>query len=98
MSVASDAVPESFVQRRSSDSHGEAALLLSESLIHTLLAREALSLHDALDIVQGAIDAQIETDHASGLADGQTSQALALLLRIRASLSIDLNPQQKSEH
>lgn len=71
------------------DPHGQAALLLTESLIHQLLACDNLSRSDAAEVMRGAIEAQIEIDLDRGIEPAATSQSLGLLERIQATLSID---------
>jgi hypothetical protein len=76
--------------------HGEAALLLVESLIHGLLARSSLSLPDALDIVQTAIDVQIEISDHRGGDPIILPTSVRLLSAIAQSLGLDAegkNPQ-----
>ena len=64
--------------------HGAAALLLVESLIHGLVARSGLSVTDAVDIVQVAIDVQVQiSDHAG------VEPSTQLLTRIADSLRAD---------
>ena len=64
--------------------HGAAALLLVESLIHGLVARSALSVVDAVDIVQAAIDVQVQiSDHAG------VEPPVQLLTQIADSLKAD---------
>ena len=68
------------------DAHGQAALLLVESLIHGLMERSVLSVGEAIDIVETAdsvqVDAAIEADgHGEPLWRGH-----ALLSAIAASL------------
>jgi hypothetical protein len=63
---------------------------LTESLLHGLMAREILSSGAVLDIVQTAIDVQIETDIDEGQS-AENSQVGGLLDRMRATLSIDLD-------
>lgn len=73
------------------DAHGQAALLLVESLLHTLVARSIVTLADATDVVTGAIDARIEITADRGDSDGDdaTDRALSLLSAIRSSLTAD---------
>jgi hypothetical protein len=68
------------------DPHGQAALLLVESLIHGLVGRRVLSLQEAVDVIEVALDAQI------GLEDIDRSIAPAtdLLQALLRSLEIDL--------
>ncbi len=75
------------------DPHGQAALLLVESLIHSLVARSVISVAEAIDIVDGAaeIEAEIAMDRGDP-ADAQ-SPTSRLLTLIGDSLSADL-PQE----
>lgn len=72
------------------DPHGRVALLLTESLLHGLLAREVLSSAAVLEIVQTAIDVQIEVDIDRG-KHVESSIESGLLDRMRSSLCIDQN-------
>jgi hypothetical protein len=70
------------------DPHGEAALLLVESLIHFLTDRLIITHAEALHVVQIAVDSQTEIS----LDRGDTSpvpKAAELLSLIAASLAID---------
>lgn len=49
------------------DAHGQAALLLVESLIHGLLARRLITVADAVEIVDVA--AEVKVDVAGDLGD-----------------------------
>lgn len=74
------------------DPHGQAALLLVESLIHGLLARSVISVGDAIEIVESADSVQVELAEA---ADGAPMwQSHALLSAIAKSLMIDGNAPQ----
>lgn len=73
----------------SPDAHGQAALLLVESLIHGLVDRRALTTADALEIVEVAAEVKIEIG-MRGAEPGETvALSLALLDKIAASLRID---------
>ncbi len=71
-----------------SDGHGRAALLLVESLIHGLVARSALSVAEAVSIVEIACEVQ------GAIADAEPSpsmlKARGLLSTLAYSLKIDL--------
>lgn len=72
-----------------SDSHGQAALLLVESLIHGLCENEALSAEEAVAITERAVD--VQHDHAVA-ADGAGApmwRSHELLSRIASSLRSD---------
>jgi len=71
------------------DAHGEAAMLLVESLIHGLVARSVLSVDEAIALVAVAVDARAEIVADHGEADAAQDRALALLSGIGASLAYD---------
>jgi hypothetical protein len=68
------------------DPHGQAALLLVESLIHTLIDSRALSVRDAVSSVEVARDAQICLVEA----DRSTEAATQLLEAVLHSMAHDL--------
>ncbi len=72
------------------DPHGQAAILLVESLIHALVARSVISMEDAIEVVTVALDAKIEIAHEFGCRDDTMDKSVALLARIRQSLSNDV--------
>lgn len=70
-----------------SQAHGQAAVLLVESLIHGLIARSVLSVEDGLEIVG------VASEVANDLADEPHTPARgapAILASINASLSNDI--------
>lgn len=74
------------------DAHGQAAMLLVESLIHGLIARSVIDVADAVDIVDTAADAsqEIAADLGKSLPLSRTS--FTILASISASLVADLPP------
>lgn len=73
------------------DPHGYAALLLVESLIHTLVDSEAMTLASAVDCIDLAADVTSELvvdrpEHSAGLEASH-----ALLTAISSSLAKDLS-------
>ncbi len=76
----------------SPDPMGQAALLLVESLLHGLVARSALSVADAVEIVETAAEVKAEIAEDLGDTPAAMRESLALLGAIHASLSIDLPP------
>ncbi len=64
-----------------------AALLLVESLIHGLIARALLTVHEAIEIVDIAADVEHQLHHAKV---GQTVAFQSLLTPLSRSLSVDL--------
>lgn len=72
------------------DPHGQAALLLVESLIHGLCDKSALDVPEAIAIVERAVDIQREhVDDASGATVSTMLRAQILLETIAASLKAD---------
>lgn len=72
------------------DAHGEAAMLLIESLIHGLISRQVLSVADAVDIVDTAIEVKIDGAADRGDSPASLRQSLGLLDAIGNSLSRDV--------
>ncbi|WP_373488569.1 hypothetical protein [Blastomonas sp.] len=74
---------------QSSDAHGQAALLLIESLIHGLCENATLLTAEAIDIADRA--ASVQRDQAAATNDARASmwRSHALLMAISASLRTD---------
>lgn len=71
------------------DPHGQAALLLVESLIHGLCENEILDAHQAIDIAERAGEVQFDQAEA---ADGDAAsmwRSHQLLTAITDSLKVD---------
>lgn len=79
--------PEKFDQ----SAYAEAALILTESLIHGLCEMTVLSTKDAVDIVDRAVSVQLERSAENGDLDPSRNQSHTLLDRISNSLKVDLN-------
>lgn len=73
---------------REPDAHGQAALLLVESLIHGLAERKVITVSEALDIMECALEAQQAIDEDG--AGASRKQAAVLLASLVASLEIDV--------
>lgn len=72
-----------------SDSHGHAALLLVESLIHGLCENSTLSADQAFEIADRAVSVQLDHAEAEAGAPAPMWKSHALLSRIANSLSAD---------
>jgi hypothetical protein len=72
------------------DAFGQAAMLLVESLIHGLVARNALSIEEAIEVVTVAMDAKVEIAADLGESDDTKDRSLALLSAIRTSLATQI--------
>lgn len=71
------------------EASGQAAISLVESLIHGLVARSAITVVDAIEIVEVA--AEVEEQRASDLGDlpPNLCSPLTILKSISASLQLD---------
>ena len=72
------------------DAHGQAALLLTESLIHTLVDAAVLTTADAVQIVRAAAEVKVEVAMAARESDTRMRESLKLLDRLRRSFEADL--------
>jgi len=84
-----DKVPAPGRVRSAGDPHGEAALLLVESLLHELLQGALLTNAQALAVVQSAIDVQCEIDDERGRDPAAASIPVRLLGAIAQSIMTD---------
>ena len=71
------------------DAHGQAALLLTESLLHALIDRSVLTNSQAVEVVTAAAEIKREVATAAGESTERMNQSLALLSRMAESLSSD---------
>ena len=71
------------------DAHGQAALLLTESLIHTLVAKGQLSVAEAMEVIETAADVKVEVAADAGESKTRMNESLELLGKMRASFAID---------
>ena len=72
------------------DAHGQAAMLLVESLIHGLIARDVITVADAVEIVEIATDVRADTAADRGESPADQRKSLGLLQTISVSLSRDV--------
>jgi len=75
--------------KRHAQSHGQAALLLSESLMHCLVAKGVISREDFVEIVEGAaeIEDELGRSEASAPADRNGSLLYPLANAFRRELA-----------
>ncbi len=71
------------------DAHGQAALLLAESTLHTLVELGVLTGPQAVSIVRTAADVKVEVAQIAGESQGRMQASLDLLQRIEGSLEAD---------
>jgi hypothetical protein len=67
------------------DAHGQAALLLTESLIHMLVENRGLTNAQAVDVVHTAGVVKVEVAEAAGESKARMLESLALLTRMEVS-------------
>ncbi|HVF83156.1 MAG TPA: hypothetical protein VM913_03175 [Sphingomicrobium sp.] len=73
------------------DPHGQAAMLLTESLLHGLVARKVISIPDAIEIVEIAADVKAETAADAEESAAKIQKSLAILNAVARSLASDLD-------
>ena len=81
--------PPEAARARGADEHGQAAMLLVESLIHGLVDRSVISVAEAVEIVDVAADTQAEIADPGGPPAAPQS-SLAMLHSISSSLRHDM--------
>lgn len=72
------------------DAHGQAALLLIESLIHTLIARSVITVPDAIEVVEVAAEVRRDIGADRAEMDAALARSITLLENISQSLRLDL--------
>ncbi len=87
--IADEFRPRDDLAQRQPDAHGQAALLLIESLIHDLVEKRVLTIDDALSVTTAACEVKEEIA-ASGIESNASAQhSLKLLRRIFTSFEHD---------
>lgn len=71
------------------DAHGQAALLLAESILHALVEAKTLSTDEALSVIQTTCEVKTEVAAQSGESRGRLEESLGLLRAISASFAVD---------
>ena len=71
------------------DAHGQAALLLTESLIHSLVENNNLTNEGALDVIQTAAEVKAEVATAAGESRRRIGESLLLLSKMADSFGAD---------
>lgn len=83
-------LPRSAPRFQGPDAHGQAAMLLVESLIHGLIAQSVIRVEDAIDVVTVAMDVKREIAADLGDSKDTMDKSLGLLSAIHGSLSNDI--------
>jgi hypothetical protein len=71
------------------DAHGQAALLLTESLLHMLVENRGLTNSQAVDVIHTAAVVKLEVAEAQGESRSRILESLALLSRMESSFQAD---------
>jgi hypothetical protein len=72
------------------DAHGQAALLLAESMLHMLVERSIISVADAVAVVQTAAEVKVQVAAELGESKERMQASIDLLFRISDSFATDL--------
>lgn len=92
LSVNDNAGVGKMPPRHEPDAHGQAALILVESILHTLIETKTFTRSQALLAVQTASEVKIDVAAEIGESTGRMEQSLALLASIAQSLETDMIP------
>ena len=71
------------------DAHGQAALLLTESLLHALVANAVLSNSQAVEVIEIAAEVKVEVATAHHESKKRMNESLRLLADMQASFESD---------
>ncbi len=71
------------------DAHGQAALLLTESLIHMMVERGVITNTQAVEVVQIAAEVKVEVATSAGESAKRIQESLALLAKMQSSFESD---------
>jgi hypothetical protein len=85
-----DNSPRPFAAREP-DAHGQAALLLTESLIHTLVENSTITNVEAIELIRTAAEVKVEVATAAHESDRRMKESLALLSKMESSFEADQN-------
>lgn len=72
------------------DAHGQAALILAESILHALVETRTITTKQALDVVHSAEEIKTEVAALAGESETRMQESLELLKRIGLSLERDM--------
>ena len=74
---------------REPDAHGQAALLLTESLLHALVANAVLSNRQAVEVIEIAAEVKFEVATAHHESRKKIDESFKLLADMQASFASD---------
>ena len=73
------------------DAHGQAALMLAESMLHALVETATITAEEAISIIRTAQEVKAEVAKLAGESRGRMEESLELLNRTSISLESDLH-------
>lgn len=73
------------------DAHGQAALLLAESILHTLVESGAMTFGQAIAAARAAAEVKVEVAAEAGESKKRMNESIDLLNLIASSLETDAN-------
>lgn len=74
-----------FLPQPEPDAHGQAALLLAESILHALVETNTLSRADAISVIETTCEVKIEKAERAGESNRRMTESLNLLRDILKS-------------
>lgn len=80
---------ETIVPQLEPDAHGQAALLLAESILHALVETSTLSLAEALSVIQTTCEVKVEVAEREGESSRRMHESLSLLRAMSKSFAAD---------
>lgn len=80
---------ETIVPQVEPDAHGQAALLLAESILHALVETSTLSLAEALSVIQTTCEVKVEVAEREGKSSRRMHESLSLLRAMSNSFAAD---------
>lgn len=76
--------------RSEPDAHGQAALLLAESILHALVETHTLSSAEAISVIATTCEVKVEVAERSGESNKRMNESLSLLRRMSNSFKSDM--------
>ena len=83
-------MPDARRPVREPDAHGQAALMLTESLLHGLMEAGTFTVSQALSVVSTAQEIKVEFAHLAGEPPDRLQASLDLLTKIASSVRQEL--------
>ena len=80
---------ESHAPLTEPDAHGQAALLLTESLIHSLVDKSALTVAEAIEVIEVAQEVKMQVATFNGESARRIQDSLDLLSKMVDSFESD---------